>query len=121
MYLLNFLIISGILLISLVYSYLHNNSFKQLLWIDTLFNYSLILTIIGSIMLIIQGGFFSAIIKSFKIFFHKTNRVERVIEGIEGKRDNISSYKLTFKLTFPFLFSGGSLLLFSILISWNFY
>ncbi|WP_445678317.1 DUF3899 domain-containing protein [Psychrobacillus sp. FSL H8-0510] len=121
MFLLNFLIISGILLISVIYSYLEHNSFNQLLWIDTLFNFSLILTVIGSIMLVIQGGFFSAIIKSFKMFFQKTNRVERVIEEIEGKKENLSPYKLTFKLTFPFLFSGILLLLFSILFSWNFY
>lgn len=121
MFLLNLLIILGILFISFVYSYLYNNSFNQLLWIDTLFNYSLILTIIGSMMLVIQGGFFNAIIKSFGIFFRKTNRVEQVIEEIEGEKDSFNPYKFTFKLTFPFLFSGCLLLFFSILFSWTFY
>lgn len=118
---LNVFVILGTLFISILFSYFNNHSFNQLLWINTLFNCSLILTIIGSTMLVIQVGFFNAIIKSFRLFFQKTNRIEQVIEEVAGKRENLSPYKLTFKLTFPFLFSGSILLIFSIFFSWKFY
>lgn len=121
MFRLNVFVILGTLFISILLSYFNNHSFNQLVWINTLFNCSLTLMVIGSTMLVIQGGFFNAIIRSFKLFFQKTNRIEQVIEEIAGKRENLNPYRLTFKLTFPFLFSGSLLLLFSIFFSWNFY
>lgn len=121
MFRLNILVILGTLFISILFSYFNNHSFNLLVWINTLFNCSLFLTIIGSTMLVLQGGFFNAIIKSFRLFFQKTNKIEQVIVEIEGKKENLIPYRLTFNLTFPFLVSGSILLLFSIFFSWNFY
>lgn len=117
---LNSSIILGILFISILLSYLDSYSFNLLLWMNILFNCSLILTILGSAMLVIQGGFFHAITRSFKIFFRKINRVENVIQEIEGNKENFSPYKISFKFTSSFCFSGSLLLLFSIFFSWYF-
>lgn len=116
---LNLSIILGILFISFLVSYFDNYSFNPILWINILFYCSLILTIFGSAMLVIQGGFFHAITRSFKIFFRKINRIENVIQEIEGNKGNLSPFKVSFKFTFSFLFSGSLLLLFSIFFSWN--
>ncbi|MFC0272761.1 DUF3899 domain-containing protein [Metabacillus herbersteinensis] len=118
---LNLVVFFGTLFISILFSYVNNHSFNLLLWINALFNCSLFITVVGSTMLVIQGGFFNAIIKSFGLFFQKTNHMEQVIEDIEGKRDYLIPYKLTYKLTIPFLVSGSILLLFSIFFSWSFY
>lgn len=102
-------------------SYLINHSFNQLDWINTLFYCSLILTTIGGAMLVIQGGFFNGIVRSFKQISKKTNHIEQVLEDIEGKREDIRPYSLKSTLTIPFLYAGTILLLFSIIFSWAIY
>jgi hypothetical protein len=118
MFRLNIYVILGTVFFSTLVSYYFNHSFNKLVWINTLFSFSLILTLIGGAMLVIQGGFFSGIIRSFKLFFWKTNPIKQVLEDIEGKREDTNPYLLTFTLTFPLLFSGTLLLLFSIIFSW---
>jgi hypothetical protein len=121
MFRLNIMVILGTLFLSTLFSYLNNHSFNQLSWINTLFNCSLFLTVIGGVMIVIQGGFFNGIVRSFRLFFRKTNRIEQILEEIEGEKGNFIPYHITFGLTFPFLISGTILLLFSILLSLNFY
>jgi hypothetical protein len=72
-------------------------------------------------MIVIQGGFFNGIVRSFRLFFRKTNRIEQILEDIEGVKEDLDPDRLTFRLTLPILISGTILLLFSIFLSWNFY
>jgi hypothetical protein len=121
MFRLHIYVISGTLFLSTLVSYYCNHSFTRLIWVNTLFSFSLILTICGGAMLVIQGGFFSGIIRSFRLFFWRTSPIKQVLEEIEGKKEETSPYLLSFTLTFPFLYSGISLLLFSIVFSWYIY
>jgi hypothetical protein len=121
MFRLNVLVILGTVILTTLISYFGNHSFNQLSWINTLFNCSLFLTVIGSMMIVIQGGFFNGILRSFRLFFQKTNRIEQVLEEIEGTKESLSPYRFRFMLAFPFLISGTILLLFSIFFSLNFY
>jgi hypothetical protein len=114
-------VILGTLFLSTLVSYYFNDSINKLVWINTLFSFSLLITLLGAAMLVIQGGFFSGIIRSFRLFFQKTNPIKQVLEEIEGKREETSPYLLTFTLTFPLLYSGVLLLLFSIIFSWCIY
>lgn len=118
MFRLNIYIILGTLFLSTLVSYYFNHSFTKLTWVNTLFSVSLILTLFGGAMLVIQGGFFNGIIRSFRLFFQKTDPVNQVLEEIEGKRKETNPYPLTFTLTFPLVYSGVSLLIFSIIFSW---
>ncbi|CAH0346723.1 DUF3899 domain-containing protein [Bacillus sp. CECT 9360] len=118
MFRINIYVILGTLFFSTLVSYYFNHSFNRLIWINTLFSFSLMLTLLGGMMLVIQGGFFSGIIRSFRLFFWKTSPMKQVLEEIEGKREDSSPYLLSFRFTFPFLYSGTSLLLFSIIFSW---
>lgn len=118
MFRLNISIILGTLFLSTLVSYYFNHALNRLIWINTLFSFSLILTIFGGSMLVIQGGFFNGIIRSFRLFFRKTNPNRQVLEEVEGKREETIPYQLTFTLTFPLLYSGTLLLLFSIIFSW---
>lgn len=114
-------ILCGTLLVSTLVS-LFTHSFSLLVWINTLFNFSLLLTIIGAAMLVIQGGFFNAIIRSFRTFFRKINPMNHVLEEIEGKKQESTSCPLTsFSLTIPLVYSGFALLLFSVIFSWYIY
>lgn len=111
-------VISGILFSSASLSYYFNSSFNNLEWINLLFNFSLLATLIGGAMLVIQGGFFIGIIRSFRIFFRKTNPLKQVLEDIEGIREESFTDPTAYTLTFPMLYSGILLLLFSIIYSW---
>lgn len=73
---------------------------------------------VGGAMLVLQGGFFDGMIKSFKRLFQKPNRVEQVLDEIEGTREDTAPYSLTFTLTMPILLAGILLLAFSIIFSW---
>lgn len=114
-------ILLGTLFLSTLVSFF-THSFSLLVWINTLFNFSLLLTIIGAAMLVIQGGFFNAIIRSFRIFFRKINPMNHVLEEIEGKKEESTTYPMTsFRLTLPLVVSGFALLFFSIIFSWYIY
>lgn len=69
-------------------------------------------------MLVLQGGFFNGAVRSFKRFFQKPNRIEQIMDDMEGEKEYVKPYSLTFKLSIPFLLAGILLLVFSIFFSW---
>ncbi|ASN06681.1 DUF3899 domain-containing protein [Virgibacillus necropolis] len=111
------LIILGILCFSTFISFLTDYSINLLGWVNSLFYCSLLLTIVGGAMLVIQGGFFNGMIRSSKRFFQKSNPVVRVLQDSEGTKEDIRPYSVSFTLTSPFLLAGSILLVFSILFS----
>ena len=106
------------LLFSTFLSFLMDPSIDQYTWANSLFYCSLLLTIIGGVMLVLQGGFFNGIVRSFKEVLQKSSKVGRVLDEIEGKDKNTAPYSLTFTLTTPILLAGILLLGFSIIFSW---
>lgn len=106
------------LLFSVLFSFFIDSSINLFNLINSLFYISLLLTIIGGAMLILQGGFFNGMISGFKRLFHNPSRVEQVLGEIEGTRGNVDPYILTFTLAFPFFLAGILLLVLSILLSW---
>ncbi|WP_375088683.1 DUF3899 domain-containing protein [Peribacillus sp. RS7] len=121
MFRLNLFIILGTLFLSTLLSFYFNHSFNRLIWINSLFSFSLLMTLAGGALLVIQGGFFNGIIRSFRIIFRKTNPFQQVIEEIEGKKEEAFPHFSSFRLTFLLLYSGIPLLLFSIIYSWYIY
>lgn len=111
-------ILFGTVLLTISFSYFVVHPINLLTWVNSLFYCSLLLTIIGGAMLVLQGGFFNGMVRSFKRFLQKSNYVEQVLDEIEGTREDVSPYSLTFTLTIPFLFAGVLLVLFSIIFSW---
>lgn len=109
----------GTVLLSISLSYYMVHPINLLTWVNILFYCSLLLTIIGGAMLVLQGGFFNGIVRSFKRFLQKSNRLKQVLDEIEGTREDVSPYRITFTLTIPFIFTGTLLLLFSIIFSWT--
>ncbi|WP_147054431.1 DUF3899 domain-containing protein [Sporosarcina luteola] len=61
--------------------------------LDFIFFSGLFFLMIGSVMLIIQAGFFNAFISSFKHFFSTINKREQAIRGFEGNNREKVSYK----------------------------
>ncbi|MFD1039517.1 DUF3899 domain-containing protein [Virgibacillus byunsanensis] len=110
---------SATILFSFFLSFFLYNSINLIAWENSLFYSSLLLTIVGGTMTILQGGFFNGIVKSFKQFFQKANPVEIVLDDIEGKREYVNPYKITFTLALPFLLTGIMLLVISIILSWS--
>lgn len=102
--------------LSLLTSTILKRTFDLLSWTNTLFLCSLLLLIVGGMLFVIQGQFFTGIVRSFKYFFRSMNKAEKLIREVEGKSDDfIKPFTLEFKLTFPILFSG-LILFFSTLI-----
>ncbi|MBD8070754.1 DUF3899 domain-containing protein [Bacillus sp. PS06] len=112
-------------LISLLFSYIGFIFFdKSLLnWADFLFLIGLSLLMIGSVMTIISGGFFTSFLHSCKVFFHSISRKEQVIQESERKdpknRSHFRTYFTSSKmiLLFGFGYCAVSLLLSIILIN----
>lgn len=109
--------ISTTLIFSLILSTIRSHSFDYLAWINILFLCSLLVTMVGGILFVIQGGFFNGIYRSFKHFFRSINKVEEVIQDVEGKRDDGIPYKLKIGWTFPLLIAGLILFVFSLFLS----
>jgi hypothetical protein len=103
--------------LSLLFSYSSQHSWNPLTWVNALFFCSLLLLIIGGSLLIIQGKFFHAFIKSFKQFFKSTSKMEIYIQEIEGKSGEILPYQLNFSATMPLLQIGTTLFVLSIILS----
>ncbi|MFZ3580153.1 DUF3899 domain-containing protein [Virgibacillus sp. DJP39] len=95
-----------------------DHSINLLNLINSLFMYSLLLTVVSSAMLVLQGGFFNGIVRSSKRLIKNSNPTVRVLNEVEGKKSDLNPYKITFSLTIPCLVAGLLLLVISILFSW---
>lgn len=111
-------ILGLIVFLSLITSTIMIQTFDLLTWMNTLFLCSLFLLILGGMLFVIQGQFFSGIIRSYKHFYRTVSKAEKVISEVEGTSDGFGNpFRLKFKLTFPLLLSG--LVLFAFTLVWS--
>lgn len=90
-------------------------SFLQ--WADSLFIVGLALLIVGFSMVLIEGQFFVAFIKSTKHFFKTISKKEQVIQEIERKKESASGYKKHFPSSKIYIVFGFIFCFFSLLFS----
>jgi hypothetical protein len=112
-------VIGTTLIFSLILSTVRSHAFDFVAWVNILFLCSLLLTMVGGTLFVIQGGFFNGIYRSFKHFFRTINKVEKVIQDVEGKKDDETPYKQEYGLTFPLLVAGLILVVLSLLLSFG--
>lgn len=113
------IIISITLIFSLILAVIRYHTFDFLAWTNILFLCSLLVTIVGGTLFIIQTGFFNGIYRSFKHFFSTISKAEQMVQDVEGKRDNVNPYRLEFGWTFPLLVAGLILFVFSLVLSFG--
>lgn len=93
---------------SLLLSLLLHPSWNIDTWIDSVFLVGLFLLVISAIMLVIEGAFFVAFIKSFNYFYVRVSKKEQLIR----ESDKCSNQTVTFQKNFPsktFYFKVGVL------------
>lgn len=100
--------------ISLVLPFFLHSLWTLAKWIDALFLIGLLLLMIYSVMLLIEGQFFTAFFKSTRNFFAKVNKKDQLIQESEKR----TTYSVDYHREFPnrnaflkigLLFSIGSL------------
>ncbi|MCZ2259093.1 DUF3899 domain-containing protein [Sporosarcina sp. G11-34] len=83
--------------------------------LDFVFYVGLLLLLVGSVMLVLQAGFFNAFISTSKHFFSTISRKEQAIQNFEGKKGEAAVYKKEYPILNTFLVVGGVYCLFSII------
>lgn len=83
--------------ISMLLSFLLYKSWSLIDWADALFLVGLLLIMIYSIMILIEGQFFTAFLSSTRIFFAKTNKKDQLIQESEKR----SLVPITYRREFP--------------------
>lgn len=101
--------------ISLSLSFLLYEQWTLAAWFDALFLIGLLLIMIYSVMILIEGQFFTAFLKSTQNFFAKTNKKDQLIRESEKRSLESVSFRKEFPNRLAFLqigllFSIGSLL-----------
>jgi hypothetical protein len=66
--------------------------------LDLFFYIGIVMLLIGSVLLIIQGGFFTRFLNNSRRFYTMISKREQVIQNVEGKIGETSSYSKTFPL-----------------------
>lgn len=66
--------------------------------LDLLFYIGIIMLLIGSVLLIIQDGFFTRFINNSRRFYSTLSKREQVIQEVEGKNGGNPSYSKKFPL-----------------------
>ncbi|WP_179151987.1 DUF3899 domain-containing protein [Oceanobacillus senegalensis] len=116
MYIISLTIIGITVLISYISTSLLGN--RSLIdFIDTLFLLSLIISVVGGILFIIQTGFFNTFIKTFRYFFRRMNKTEDVIQQIEKKDPDRPIHSIHIPISYPILLSGLFLFVVSMVVS----
>ena len=107
-----------IILISLVLTPL-TAAFSYAAWLDMLFTLSLLATIIGAGLLVIEKGFFDPFIKNFKRFMRTINKRRQMADEVEQKNaySNKNDRKRKYMLTLPLLEAGCMLFVLSTCLS----
>ncbi len=93
-------------------------------WFDALFLVGLLLIMVYSVMILIEGQFFSAFLKSTRNFFAKTNKKDQLIRESEKRSVESVEYQHQFPnqksfLQIGLIFCIGSLLISSALYYLN--
>ena len=85
--------------------------------LDFIFLIGLLFLVIGSVMLILQAGFFNAFISTSKHFFSTINKREQSIRRYEGKNSEKASYKKEYPSFKKILLLGAVYFSFSLIAS----
>lgn len=84
---------------------------------DTMFACSLVLTLAGASMHILNSGFFRSYIHQFKNFFRQISRSEQLASELERKNDHSNMSHFELPLAAPFTITGIILTIISSVIS----
>ncbi|EGA89041.1 hypothetical protein GPDM_12482 [Planococcus donghaensis MPA1U2] len=103
--------------ISLVLSFLLYKQWTLAAWFDALFLIGLLLIMIYSVMILIEGQFFTAFLKSTRNFFAKTNKKDQLIRESEKRSLESVSFRREFPHRTSFLQIGLFFCIGSLLIS----
>ena len=85
--------------------------------LDLIFYIGLLFLLIGSVMLILQVGFFNAFISTSKHFFSTISKSEQSIRRFEGKNSGKASYKREYPNFKKILLLGAVYFSFSLIAS----
>ncbi|ANU24566.1 DUF3899 domain-containing protein [Planococcus donghaensis] len=102
--------------VSLVSPFLLYKQWTLVAWFDALFLIGLLLLMIYSVMVLVEGQFFTAFLKSTRNFFAKTNKKDQLIRESEKRSLESVSFRKEFPdrasfLQVGLLFCIGSLLI----------
>ena len=86
-------------------------------WFDALFLIGLLLMMIYSVMVLIEGQFFTAFLKSTRNFFAKVNKKDQLIRESEKRSAHSVDYRKEFPNRKSFLQIGVALSVISFLVS----
>lgn len=112
-----YLILLGSLLASLALPFLLNGPWNLLKWLDAVFLVGLLLIMAALAMILIEGEFFNAFIKSFKNFFSRIDRKEQHIRESERRTADSVGYQKKFPIRKDVLFIGIFFCLSSLMLS----
>lgn len=108
-------------LISFIFSFLIVfilfRTWTFLYWTNALFYIGLVYLLVGCILVVRSGSFFSAFMYSFKHFFHVISKKEQIIQEIEGKKLGISLDSKPLIPSKPWLYIGLSYCMVSLIFS----
>jgi Domain of unknown function (DUF3899) len=93
------------------------SSTNLVLLLDFIFYIGLFFLVIGSVMLILQAGFFNAFISTSKHFFSTISKREQSIRHFEGKNNGKTSYKKEYPHFKKILLLGAVYFSFSLIAS----
>jgi len=107
-----------ILLLATILPLIRSQPLTIVAWIDMLFICSILTTVIGAVLLIIQSKFFEPFVKSLKYFFQKINKQRQIADEIERKESNSYSRSIHLPMSIPLIGGGLVMLVLSIFISY---
>ncbi|TCP29975.1 uncharacterized protein DUF3899 [Scopulibacillus darangshiensis] len=93
------------------------HSWQLVSWVNIIFYIGLIYLVVGSILLILSGHFFTAFIYSCKRFFRIASRKEQVIQEVEGRRIRTLPVRTSYPPSKPWIYAGLSFCMVSIVFS----
>lgn len=112
-----YIILLGSLLASLALSFLLYGPWNLIKWLDAVFLIGLLLIMAALAMILIEGEFFNAFIKSFKNFFSRVDRKEQHIRESEKRTADSTGYQKKFPVRKDVLFIGIFFCLSSLVLS----
>jgi hypothetical protein len=81
---------------------------------------ALIFLMVGGILFVVEGGFFSGIAYSFKRFYKKTTKTGKILDEIEkGEEDKYEPKTHSFSLTYPLILVGTVLFVVALALSYT--
>ncbi|WP_169823902.1 DUF3899 domain-containing protein [Bacillus marinisedimentorum] len=104
--------------VGILLSFLFRGPSLSVTIVNTIFMMSLFLLMTGGSMLILEGGMFNGIMKSFKSFRNKSSKANRYAAEFDDYDNDEENPAYSFRLTMPFLISGTVLFVLTIIVSY---